>query len=379
MDADGRLIVAGQCVRCGVEARNASRLAVWRFSGSTLALDTSFGTGGVALDPNPQSRALSEALGGFVDRQGRLLIFGYETVAGANSDALLVRLTSNGALDTTFAANGRLSLTRARLGAARGVFAFAAASDERGYTVLVNDGGQWSRESQGAWAVRVTEAGALDESFGERGGAGLGDVEGCFDLEADGGDFVLACMSPQSQPQLLRLDGSGRLRAWPSGARGVAEQSPRRFEVRALGRDSLGGWVVSGAVSPTYADGSSTAVSVRFSQDGAQDLAFGFGGISVVLGLRSTFAFSFSGLATTTCEDRLVVGGNIQAVPAVSFSDGDGRVMTGLGELGTVLLPPSGTVAAVAAVLRGARDNDLLVVASHASPSTISLHRLLLQ
>ena len=53
--------------------RSAARLAVWRFRWDTLALDTSFGFEGAALDASPASRAFSEAFGGFVDAEGRLV------------------------------------------------------------------------------------------------------------------------------------------------------------------------------------------------------------------------------------------------------------------------------------------------------------------
>ncbi|MFO0609427.1 MAG: hypothetical protein U0324_40055 [Polyangiales bacterium] len=376
MDAEGRLIVVGQCQRCGAEAAPVARLAAWRFHADTLELDDSFGTDGATLDPAPTSRAFSEAFGGLTDRAGRLLVFGHESRVGNNNDALLVRLSPDGALDATFASGGRFILTRGRLSAARGVVAFAAAADARGYTLLVNDGGHWAAESQRAWAARVTEAGELDETFGVRGVADLSGVVGCFDLAPDGDDYVLACMSPQYQPQLLRLDGAGRQRNWPAAARAVAEQAPRRFEVRALARDDAGRWVVSGAASPVYSDASSTAVVVRFTRDGAPDLSFGAGGFSAVLGPRGAFADSVGDLVAVTCEGRVAVAGNVASSPTVTFLDGDGRVITDLGALGTVSLPPLGPVATVHSVLRGGGADDLLLIASNNPPSAFSLHRL---
>ena len=375
VDHEGRVVVVGNCLRCGPEAFNGSRLAAWRFRWDTLALDDAFGAGGVALDASPASRAFSEAIGGFVDGAGRLVLFGHESPAGNNNQALVVRLRSDGALDPTWADHGRFVLTRARLGSARGVVAFAAAYDARGAVVLVNDGGHWAAESQRAWAVRLTDAGALDEGFGEGGVADITGAVGCFDVALDGEVYVLACMSPNLRPRLLRLDGAGRVIPWPGGARAEAEQAPRRFEVRSLARDPVGRWVVTGAATTFYSDASSSAVAVRFAADGTPDRTFGADGVAAILGPRSTFAYGFHNLTALSCEERLLVGGNVGAIPVVSVLDGRGQMLAEVGMLGSVALREAPGLATVHAVLRREGTDDVVAVVSHGS-SALSLHRL---
>lgn len=70
------------------------------------------------------------------------------------------------------------------------------------------------------------------------------------------------------------------------------------------------------------------------------------------------------------------MAGNVSSSPTVTFLHGDGRVITDLGVLGTVSLPPTGPIATVHSVLRGGGADDLQRIASNNPPSAFSLHRL---
>lgn len=375
VDAAGRLVVAGQCVGCGAERLVASRLAVWRFDAATLALDPSFGAGGAFLDADASRRMFSEALGVISGGDGRLLVFGHDSAMGNNNRAVLLRLNADGTLDPSFAEGGRLALPRTVFGSPRPVVAFAGLHDARGTVLLVNDGGHWAYQSQSAWAVRVDDTGALDASFGIGGVVALSSSAGCFDLAAQGEGYVLACITLSLQPQLVRLDGRGQRAPWPMGEAGVATQAPQRFEVRSLDRDSRGRWLVAGAWSPIYNDIASVGMAVRFSAEGAPDRGYGADGLATAFGPRCSFAYGFRDLATLTCDDRLVFGGNIDAEPTAQVFNADGRALSALGDQGIVRLAPTGERATANAVVPIGGTNDLVVIAS-AQPETFSLYRL---
>ncbi len=183
--SDGKVILAGSAgladITSGADTFSTSDIAVARLN-SDGSLDGSFGTGGkktVAYDlgGDKSDSASAVALAGT-----NIVLVGTSSVstgsssagnsANSTSDLTVTRLTSSGALDTTFNTTGKFAMPSTLLG--------TAVSTTGSGLVVLPDGslvvaGTASRPGQydsiGLFA-KLTTAGALDSSYGT-GGVGL--------------------------------------------------------------------------------------------------------------------------------------------------------------------------------------------------------------
>lgn len=163
------------------------------------ALDATFNTNGVSIiDVGAQPLSNTRHLA--VDANGRI----YVGATGALGRSVVFRLTTTGALDSTFGTNGLVDLTFERL--------VALALDDRGGVVLAGGSG-----TQAAVA-RLTLDGALDMTFGVQGIAKArfdqpSRAAGC--VLTPSGDIVLsAVVGPISGNEdlgLVRLTSSGAI------------------------------------------------------------------------------------------------------------------------------------------------------------------------
>ena len=165
LQSDGKIVVGGD-----------SNFTVLRLN-SNGSLDTSFGTGGRAIvnastSRNGQSRIFSISLQRLVSApsEERVVMGGWSTTSngGATSFALM-RLRSNGAIDTTFGTSGRVSTSFFGNGdQAREIAIDGSNRIVAGGMVRIND---CSGTDFGV--ARYTENGQLDLSFGASGKASL--------------------------------------------------------------------------------------------------------------------------------------------------------------------------------------------------------------
>jgi uncharacterized delta-60 repeat protein len=121
-------------------------------------VDTSFGTNGVFMSLGSLSgSADGQALA--IQPDGKILAVGAQWGRkGSTGSSLMLRLTSNGALDSTFGSGGMVSFTSGTGGQALK----AVAIQTIGSTSYIVTGG-------GNWLGRFTPSGALDSSFGSGG------------------------------------------------------------------------------------------------------------------------------------------------------------------------------------------------------------------
>lgn len=113
IDATGRIVVAGYVEGSVAADRNSTFV---RFSAAG-ALDTAFGTSGIATVPvlAAAEDVLEHAM---VQRDGRIVGVGYND-AGSGQDPTVIRLTSAGQLDATFDGDGIWAPTPAGIGELR--------------------------------------------------------------------------------------------------------------------------------------------------------------------------------------------------------------------------------------------------------------------
>ncbi|MEM6645149.1 MAG: LamG-like jellyroll fold domain-containing protein, partial [Bacteroidota bacterium] len=147
VDSSGRIMAVGVA---------SGQLLVLRYAANG-ALDTGFGSGGIARIDLPGGSDPGHAIG--VDSQGRYLVAGY---TNASNDPYVLRLLSNGTVDSAF--NG---------GNPRVIdWASSNAFPEPRVIVQQNDEAivaGWAQNNSNLFLSRVTTSGALDTGFGTGG------------------------------------------------------------------------------------------------------------------------------------------------------------------------------------------------------------------
>jgi len=186
LQGDGKIVVVGQGNVGGYNQLAAARLL------STGALDASFGSGGIALPfVSASTTSLDSAAAAYQVRirgDGSLVIAGHKPSFSYGS-GLVTRLTSSGALDTSFGTNGRTTLTISSGGA---FFSLALDASERiavagtaHYSFSTGNGSEY-------WLARLTANGALDTSF-------------------NGGQFTAPFAATDSAAVQIRMQSTGNL------------------------------------------------------------------------------------------------------------------------------------------------------------------------
>ena len=158
---DGKILAGGAANSLGTGGVQP-RVVVVRLT-SSGSVDTSFAGGGTDIvDLGPESAARGLAL----QPDGKIVLAGYTTPGLQVPLALVARLTSSGALDPSFAGTGSAARQFSPAGANSAFYAVAVQSDGKivagGATVAGGRGAD-------ALAVRFTSSGGLDGSFGSGG------------------------------------------------------------------------------------------------------------------------------------------------------------------------------------------------------------------
>jgi uncharacterized delta-60 repeat protein len=273
LQSDGKLVVAGKTTASGVDQWAVARL------NSDGSLDPTFGTGGKSVLTFGATGG--DAVSVLVQPDGRIVVIGSSSTTATQSDFTAVRLTSSGAIDTSFGTGGT-----AHVDFGGDDHVEAAALQPDGRIILAGD----STAGMGGhnFAVaRLNSDGSMDPSFGMAGQVVLdfgGDdganavvvqpdgkilVAGSTTAGGGGGDFALA-----------RLSSNGSLD--PSfGAGGKAT-------VDFGGADSAFGIALQPDGSVVLAGGTNTTTDVgqfaiaRVTSAGALDSAFGQGGKTTI-------------------------------------------------------------------------------------------------
>jgi uncharacterized delta-60 repeat protein len=175
LQSDGKIVVAG-----GLGAGQAIGLVRYSTSG---ALDTAFGAKGIA-QANIPNNILSSATGVAIQTDGKILAGGtVYTLSGAKAAISLgvVRFNANGTMDSSYGAGGvvtALPLQASRCGGGP----MAIQSD--GKVLLA--GGCSAATGNFSTVVRLNTNGALDTTFGTAGAAVLAENPSAIALQADG-------------------------------------------------------------------------------------------------------------------------------------------------------------------------------------------------
>ena len=213
LQPDGKILVGGHSVLQGTV-----QMTIVRFNTNGI-IDSGFGQGGQVILNFGTSTAIVHSL--IVQPDLKILVGGY---AGNTSskDFALIRLFSNGTLDTAFGSGGG-TLTSISIG---DDLAYGMALHPDGRIVLC--GKTQSGTGDDMAIIQYTSTGGLDESFGNNGviiyNGGFGnDVAWAAAIQADSRTVITGSISATSTVQhaLLRITADGTLDP-TFGANGVA-------------------------------------------------------------------------------------------------------------------------------------------------------------
>ena len=324
-------------------------------------LDPTFGSGGkVTTDFGGNEIGWSVA----VQPDGKAVVAGDRFDPGPSDDFVLARYTANGALDSSFDADGKV--TTDFNNHFSGAFAVALQADQK--IVAVGYGFAPTGPQDFALA-RYNADGSLDQSFGA-GGKVLTtfqpnsiDGAGAVALQPDGKiiaggrtrsaptpDFALARYLPNGALD-ASFDGDGLV---------VTSVSPESDQVFDLAVQADGKIVAAGT---TFHAGGSDIVLARYNADGSLDSSFDGDGIAVLT------ASGFVGDLDLQRDGKLVVA---DLVGLVRFN-ADGSLDRGFGAGGrariadsdasarSVEIQPDGKPLAIGTVFTGPRTGDFIV------------------
>ncbi len=281
MDSSGRILFAGD-----VELANGNHdFAVTRLN-SNGTLDTTFGgTGKVTIPFDLTANGNDRARGIAIDGTGRIVLAGFVQVSPGNYDFGVVRLNTDGSLDTTFSGDGKQTVA----------FNIVSGGEDKASGVAVNSrneiilGGYAEMTSSGDFdfaAARLLPNGSLDPAFSGDGKQTIGFQRGgdnddrAWALTLDGLKPVLAGYNNDGSGDYdfgaVRLtdagipdntfDGDGK-RITGFGLAGAFNDKAQAVAVDSSGRILLAGFAQAGNTDYDMA-------IVRYNNDGSLDNTF---------------------------------------------------------------------------------------------------------
>jgi uncharacterized delta-60 repeat protein len=187
-------------------------------------LDTSFNTTGLAaLDLNSNN---DDARATAIQSNGKIIVAGYTTPGGGDFDFALVRFNSNGTLDSTFGTSGITILDINSAGADDLIYDIALDSQDR----IIAVGRTQTGSNVDAVAVRFTANGALDTSFGTSGvtrinSGSSNEYARSIRLDSSGNLWIAGYKSGATylQPAIWKLSSAGVLDSEWSAATGAGD------------------------------------------------------------------------------------------------------------------------------------------------------------
>lgn len=281
IQSNGKIVVAGYTNHIG-----AYDFALARYN-NTGTLDTTFGSNGkVITDINSQSMDKSSALK--LQSDGKILVAG-TTRTGTNHDFVVVRYTSTGVLDTTFGNNGKVITD---IGSATWDEAYSLQIQSDG-KILVAGISNLSG-NQDFTLLRYTTEGVLDTTFGANGkvitNIGANDYAYAMQIQSDGKILVAGTSYVMGSNDYIlaryTTDGSVDTSFGDNGIVAVDIGVNSNDSADSLTIDDDGTILLSGSTS---INGKYNTTIVQLTPTGALDLTFGANG-KVVTDISSSFA-----------------------------------------------------------------------------------------
>lgn len=257
------------------------------------SLDTSFGTGGKVLTGfTAVTNSNDESYYSAIQTDGKIVTVGDSPIASGNYDFTIVRYLTNGTLDTTFGTQGKVTFGLGNYDSARAV---AINTDGKIY-VVGGTGGTSLSLSTNITLIRLNTNGTLDTTFGTAGVSTFGltgyDIPTDITIQSDGkilisGNNIVDLTDNYSDLSLFRINPDGTLDLDFSNDGKLTlnlgdEDRPSIIEIDASNKILLGGKC-----------GSYIGMA-RYNQDGSFDNTFGtMGKITLQINERSVTVGDF--------------------------------------------------------------------------------------
>ncbi len=162
LQADGKVVLAGSTIA----SDGAHRFAIARLDDDGTP-DTAFGIEGRITPHNLGGGNFDRASAVDIQADGRIVVAGSFDTETREKNLGVVRLTSDGSLDTSFGVDGAKALPLVLDGRNLTSLANAVAIDGRGFIVIAGEAG--STDFSGFASVRLLSDGSLDPEFGHEG------------------------------------------------------------------------------------------------------------------------------------------------------------------------------------------------------------------
>jgi len=324
IQSDGKIVVAGSALTI---TSNDFALARYNSDGS---LDASFGAGGKVTTDFFGTKDEAHAVA--IQDDGKIVVAGGALNFSVNTDLFaLARYNSDGSLDAGFGTGGKVATN---FGNGAGANAIAIQSDGK---IVIGGGAFLGNSTQNDFAlVRYNTNGALDTSFGASGKVttdffARDDQVNAIAIQGDGKIVAAGVASPAlllSVFALARYDGSGSLDpsfdtdgkvtadlfGLAAGANAVAIQSDGKIV-------AAGTTFISNAVFDTPLD----FALARYAGNGTPDPTFGAGGKIIT----DFFGSSDSANAVAIQSDGKIISAGSAAIPFVGIDFALARYTSG--------------------------------------------------
>jgi uncharacterized delta-60 repeat protein len=289
IQSDGKIIVAGKSY---FNYKDFYTVARYNSNGS---IDTTFGTNGLVIINSQNYDTVNDIA---IDADGKII------VAGGNTYAILLRLNSNGSLDTTFGTNG---------------FANFASGFSSAYDVKVLSSGEiliagyesyviGASYSSNYMLTRLNSNGTLDTTFGTNGISNLGsttaDQEILYKIEVQPDGKIVAAGTINNGSDLdivlYRYNSNGTFDTTFNGNGSTTLSSSGYDRPSGLAIQNDGKILVSGDLD--------YAIKIaRFTSSGAIDTSFDSDGIIDVSSNDMTYAYAIK----LTSDQKIFITGEL--------------------------------------------------------------------
>lgn len=306
-DAQGRILVLGDVF---IDATGYD-IAVWRYNSDGMP-DTSFDGDGIVIINNAAggNNWDKSSYGIAVDAAGKIVIAGFSRNVALKYEVVVIRLTSDGALDPSFGTGGIVRYDR---GMGMENYANDMAIDSSGRIVVAGYAG--GAEHDDLMLLRLTSSGELDSSFGTGGAVFLdavpgysGSVEAKSVVLDASGRIVLSGTVNSNVAGIFRYTDAGVLDTTFNDDGIVTYEGVAGARGDGIVLDDSGRILVSGCI---YGSSYCNPSVFRYNENGSLDMTFGTNGITqhdagfegygtdIVLDARNNILFT-GGFSTDT-------------------------------------------------------------------------------
>lgn len=326
---DGKIIVTG------LKEYNTSFASRVNSDGT---IDSSFGNGGiVVISTNATTEANSLCYSSTLQSDGKIILVGNFTAFAGDNNLMVIRLNSDGSLDTNFGVNGKLNLD---LGSPYD-FAYSVKIQTDGKILI---GGTSGSINGGFCLVRLLSTGQLDTSFGTNGvvvtliSPGNESSIKSLDLLSNGKIIALGNrVSSGTQNIVLaqyNVDGSLDSNFGVNGKTETIVEPGVSDDARNIKVLPNGKLLVQGIFNLFGSITEGGNMLLQYNSDGNLDMSFGTSGLVINEGEYSGY-----GLATQV-DGKIIVSGTVAGefivaryLPNGTYDDtfnGDGKVITSI-------------------------------------------------